>query len=1175
MPATATAAAPARPGRPRDRSVRHHLAVFALALALPVTLFAGVLLWRFADTERARLEGQALAVARAGAVAVDRELAGLISKVEVVSLFSSLRAGDLQAFHAQARAVQERTGIDVVLRDPSGQHLVNTRRPWGEPLPSLPLPELDAEVLRTKRPVVSGLFRGAVARAPLFAVEAPVLRGGEGAERGEVSHLLGLSMPVERVRQALMEELASSGAPADWAIAVVDRAGLILARTALHEELVGRPATRDMLDATRDGAEGTWMGSTADGRAVFGAFARSRLSGWRVAVGVPADALAAPLRRSLLLLGALGAGLAGLSALLAALVGRRIGVPIRELAGRAAALGRGEAVAPLATPVREVNRVAAELGAAAASLGEREAALRRSEERFRLAATAYQGAVYDLDPATGRVERTPGIEAITGVGAEACEPTAEWWRGRVHPDDAERAWGEIARAIEGAASRYDAEYRVAHADGRWVRVRDTALVVRDAGGRPVRVVGSAVDVTARREAEAALRGNEARLRAILGTVPVGVVIAEGPSGRIVEGNKQAERIFGHPVLPSPDVESYREWVSRHPDGRRVAASEYPLARVVRGEAEQAELEVLYRRGDGREAWVRLLAAPIRDEAGRVAGGVVACLDVDREKRAEAGLRRLNEELESRVAERTAERDRMWRLSTDLMLVARFDRTIVAVNPAWTALLGWTEGELVGERSTGFLHPDDVERTLAETRRLSEGHTSARFENRYRHKDGSYRWLSWTGVPEGGFVHAVARDVTAEKAAQAELAEAQEQLRQAQKMEAVGQLTGGVAHDFNNLLQVILGSLDLLRRRVPDADERTRRSLQSAAEAAKRGAVLTARLLAFSRRQTLDPKPVEPNRLVAGMSDLLRRSLGEAVRVETVLAGGLWRACADPHQLENAILNLAVNARDAMPPEGGRLTVETANAHLDERYARDNPDVPAGEYVMIAVSDTGSGMSPEVASKAFDPFFTTKDVGQGTGLGLSQVYGFVKQSGGHVKIYSEPGEGTSVKIYLPRLREGGAAEAAPEAGAGRSEARSPPLPSGDGETVLVVEDEASVRRFTTEALRELGYRVLEADGARAALALLDAHGEGVDLLFTDVVMPEANGRGLADEALRRRPGLKVLFTTGYSRNAIIHNGVLDSGVQLIGKPFTVEELAAKLRAVLGRRAGQAAPGGRAR
>jgi len=424
-----------------------------------------------------------------------------------------------------------------------------------------------------------------------------------------------------------------------------------------------------------------------------------------------------------------------------------------------------------------------------------------------------------------------------------------------------------------------------------------------------------------------------------------------------------------------------------------------------------------------------------------------------------------------------------------------------------------------------------------------------------------------------------RDVTARKRAEDELRQlnqtleqrvaqaiaereqAEEALRQAQKMEAVGQLTGGIAHDFNNMLAVVIGSLDLLGRRIGTADPRARRYVDAATDGARRAALLTQRLLAFSRQQPLRPQPIDANKLVAGMSDLIRGSLGSDIRLETVLAGGLWRTYADPNQLENALLNLAVNSRDAMV-EGGRLTIETQNAHLDARYAGAHLGVPAGQYVLIAVTDTGVGMPPEVASKAFDPFFTTKAVGKGTGLGLSQVYGFVKQSGGHVKIYSEPGHGTTVKVYLPRLMA--AEDDAPE----EDQAHEAPLGERQ-EVVLVVEDEPAVRQFSLDALGELGYRVLEADGAKAALRLLEAHSE-IALLFTDIVMPDVNGRKLADEARRRRPGLKVLFTTGYTRNAVVHNGVLDPGVELIGKPFTIEELAAKVREVLDKPATE--PGG---
>ncbi len=379
----------------------------------------------------------------------------------------------------------------------------------------------------------------------------------------------------------------------------------------------------------------------------------------------------------------------------------------------------------------------------------------------------------------------------------------------------------------------------------------------------------------------------------------------------------------------------------------------------------------------------------------------------------------------------------------------------------------------------------------------------------------------------------------------------DQLRQSQKMEAIGQLTGGLAHDFNNMLSVIMGSLNLLRRRLARGETDLGRYIDAALDGADRAATLTHRLLAFSRQQPLAPQSVDVNKLVAGMSDLLRRTIGEQIRVETVLAGGLWRTRVDRGELESAILNLAVNARDAMA-EGGRLTIETANCHLDDNYASAHVDVPAGQYVLVAVTDNGCGMSPDVMAKAFDPFFTTKGVGKGTGLGLSQVHGFVKQSGGHVKIYSEPGEGTTIKLYLPRFH--GADQVV-------ERATDRPIPHGDiDQLILVVEDEERARQVTAESLRELGYSVVHADSAASALEILAARPD-VRLLFTDIVMPDVNGRKLAEEAMRRIPGIKVLYTTGYTPNAIVHNGIVDPGVQLISKPFTLEQLARKVHAVL--------------
>ena len=605
----------------------------------------------------------------------------------------------------------------------------------------------------------------------------------------------------------------------------------------------------------------------------------------------------------------------------------------------------------------------------------------------------------------------------------------------------------------------------------------------------------------------------------------------------------------------------------------------------RGEPSSFRDQPMVLRRDGRaEAFTfDLFYTPVYEADGRVGG--VKCTVLDNSARAEA-------------ERRLAASNRRFRTAMDavhgVLWTNSADGRMVGEQPGWAALTGQTPEEYEGFGWAKAVHPDDAVDSVATWNAAVAARAMYVHEHRVRHHGGAWRVFAIRALPildeAGGIVEwvGVHTDITHQRAAEAALRaqaedlarqvrhreraetqlrllnetlearviaeiderrRAEAKLAQAQKMEAIGKLTGGVAHDFNNLLQVVSGNLQLLARDVA-GQERAERRVANAMAGVSRGAKLASQLLAFGRRQALEPKVVNVTRFVRDMDDMLRRAIGEAVEIETVFAGGLWNTFIDPGQIENALLNLAINARDAMDGRG-KLTIELANVHLDDAYARDHDDVAPGQYVMLAVSDTGCGMPPEVVAKVFEPFFTTKAEGKGSGLGLSMVYGFVKQSGGHVKIYSEVGHGTTIRLYLPRAQQTEDVPVVVETG---------PV-TGGSETVLVVEDDAEVRATVVELLADLGYRVLKAVDATSALNVIES-GIPIDLLFTDVVMPgPLKSPELARKARERLPGLAVLFTSGYTENAIVHGGRLDAGVELLSKPYTREALARKIRHVL--------------
>ena len=671
------------------------------------------------------------------------------------------------------------------------------------------------------------------------------------------------------------------------------------------------------------------------------------------------------------------------------------------------------------------------------------------------------------------------------------------------------------------------------------------ISVRAVGSRPtLQCLLQVVDVTVMASRERILRDRQnARYDAVVGSAPDAILTLDA-DGRIQSANPAAAREFGYPAegligqSMSLLLKDTPEW-------------DKAFGRLLGGKNLSRPIELTAQRKNGSSSYLEASASSWQSE-GRIF--VTAILrDVNERRMAVEALRRLNQTLERRVAQSTADRNRMWTLSTDVMMVAGLDGTINSINPAWTQLLGWKEADLLGASVLDFVVPDERDRLQSELHALSRGTAPKLIELGMRTAGGASRRIEWSAVAADDLLQAVGRDVTTEREAEEALRKAEDALRHSQKMEAIGQLTGGIAHDFNNMLTAIIGSMEVLKRRIRAGRyDDVQTFMDGAIGAANRAASLTHRLLAFARRQPLDPKAVDVNQLIRGMEELLRRTLGEAIRLSVDLAPEDWTALTDAHQLENAILNLAINARDAMP-KGGTLSIVTTREILPHRQRFGQEEIEAGDYVVVRVGDTGVGMSDETLKKVFEPFFTTKPIGQGTGLGLSMIYGFAKQSRGHVRIESAEGRGTTFRLYLPLYQ--GSVEA-------RTVGPAREVATGAGETVLVIEDDSAVRLIISDVLRDLGYACIEASDGQAALPMLTSN-TPLDLLITDVGLPGLNGRQIAEIARRHRPDLNILFVTGYAEHATGHAPFLEPGMEMVTKPFALDALALKIREMIHR------------
>lgn len=801
-----------------------------------------------------------------------------------------------------------------------------------------------------------------------------------------------------------------------------------------------------------------------------------------------------------------------------------------------------------------------------------------AHERYRLATKATNDAVWDWDLHSNHVIWNEALGTAYGHQLSEVGSSGEWWVAHIHPEDRERIHSSIHAVIHGSGTTWSGEYRFLRSDGSYADVLDRGQVIRDVSGRAVRMIGAMLDLTRMRAAETALRDSEERFRTILETIDAAFAIVQVKfdeldrpvNYRFVDVNPAFERQAG--------VDLRGKWVTEFaPDLEQFWFDTY--GRVART-GEPANFEN-YAQAFSR--WFDVRAVRVGDPADRQIA--ILFSDVTQRRSAEERLK-----VSESIARENVQRVQLalaagaiigtwnWDLPTDRFTVDEGFARAFGLDPA----LGRTGLSL--EQIIATVHPEDRDGLIAAINGVIARGGAYAHQYRVRRANGKYYWIEANGrvdhddngtpqnfpgvlidVEDRRSIEAerdrataalrALNDTLEQRVAErtAELIQAEEKLRQSQKMEAVGQLTGGLAHDFNNLLAGITGALELTSLRISQGrTNEVDRYLHAAQGAARRAAALTHRLLAFSRRQTLDPQPIDVNVLVDGMIELVQRSVGPSIVVTTTSAADLWPAFVDASQLENAVLNLCINSRDAMP-DGGRITIETANHCLNADEAKAY-ELPEGEYLSVSVTDIGTGMTPELIAKAFDPFFTTKPIGQGTGLGLSMIYGFAKQSGGQVRVDSQVGKGTTMRIYLPRYHGSASTSVA---GPGKSV--SAPTPAYG--TILIVDDEPTVRLLLMDALGDLGYTLLEACDSVSGLEILRS-GVSIDLLITDVGLPGGmNGRQMADAGREVRPDLRTLFITGYAENAALGDSSIGPGMQVLTKPFAIETLVSRVLKLL--------------